>query len=147
MFITNHDYTFWGSLVLILAILSIGLMPIGGGAVLCRGADGGVEMKPGFGGSCHPHIISLEGSGLAESVVRSSQKDCCGTCNDTPLGNLDVSVSLCASKRTSHTDGLHCCAESCPTPAFDFVRGLFPSQSSASAGLILLTRRTVVLLI
>ncbi len=143
----KHYYTRWGIHVLILALLSIGLTPVGQGAVLCRAADGRIEMKAGFGSSCHPHINSSEGSGAAEYAMRFSREDCCGPCNHTPLSNLDVSASLCAKKKTSHTDRPYRWTKASPAPVFDFVRDGPESQFSASTVLILLTRCTVVLLI
>ena len=143
MFLTKRYYM----LVLILALLSIGLMPVGEGAVLCLGADGRVEVKAGFGGSCRPHRISSEGSGSAECVARCSQENCCGPCNHTPLGNQEVSASLCAEKKTSHIDGPCRWTRTSPATAFDFIRRHSPSQPSASADPILFARRTVVLLI
>ena len=149
MFLTKHYYTRWGALVLILAYLSIGLMPVGQGAVLCRGADGRVEVKGVFdsSGSCPCPMISSERAGLVKSLARSCQEDCCGPCDHTPLGNQEVSASLSAKKRTSLTDGSYCWTKTSPATAFDFIRKHSQGQSSASATLILLTHRTVILLI
>lgn len=137
----------WGTLVLILAYLSIGLMPVGEGAVFCRGADGRVEMKTGYGGSCRPPTISSQGSGAAESVERCSLEDCCGPCDDTPLVNQGVSAYLRAKKKTSHTDGPYCWTKTSPGTAFDFVRKHSPGQPWVSADPVLFALRTVVLLI
>ena len=143
----NYDCTFWGTVALILALLSIGLMPVEEGVVLCRGVDGRVEMKTSFGGPCRPSLSSSEGSGSAENTARSCQGDCCGPCDDTPLGNQEVSASLCAKKRASHTHRPYCCAKTSSAPISGLVRTHSQGQSPTFADRIPLTRRTVVLLI
>lgn len=123
------------------------LMPVGEGAVLCRGADGHVGVKAGFGASCRPPVIPSEGSAATETGARSSQEDRCGPCDDTPLGNQKISASLRAKKKTSHTDGPCCWEKTSPTTVFDFIRQDSPKRPSVSADPVLLALRTVVLLI
>jgi hypothetical protein len=132
---------------LLAAYIATVLMPVGEGLVLCRGADGHVEVEPSFGGSCRPPAISDKGSSSSETVARSSQEDCCGPCDDTPLGNQKITVSVRAKKKISTTVEAYCWAKTIPAITFDLDRNYSLSPPTVSADPVLSSLPTVVLLI